>query len=72
MLEGALKREIAEEAGGKAVNYKLFDVVATNIKWEMKKDIFEDLHHIGVLYNTKIERCTLKADADGLDSNGAK
>lgn len=38
----------------------------------MKKDIFEDLHYIGVLYNTKIESCTLKADADGLDSNGAK
>lgn len=44
-----LKREIREEAGINITNYKLLDVVATNIKWEMESDLWEDLHHIGIL-----------------------
>ena len=37
--EEALKREIMEEAGINIANYKLLDVVATNIKWEMEPNL---------------------------------
>lgn len=66
-----LKRELMEEAGVKVVEYKLFQVTKTNIIWEYKKDHFEDLHHIGILYTVKIESDKLKKEPDGLDSNGA-
>ena len=66
-----LKREIMEEAGIAITNYKLLDVVATNIKWEMEPNLWEDLHHIGILYQVETNEYNLKADADGLDSNGA-
>ena len=66
-----LKREIREEAGISITSFQLFDVVATNIKWEIKPDLWEDLHHIGILYTVKTNELLLKNDADGLDSNGA-
>ncbi len=66
-----LKREIMEEAGITIDSYELFDVTATNIKWEMEKDLYEDLHHIGILYKVKTSDLNLKDDGDGLDSNGA-
>lgn len=66
-----LKREIREEAGIGITNYKLLDVVATNIKWEMEPDLWEDLHHIGILYTVETNESSLKSDADGLDSDGA-
>lgn len=66
-----LKREIREEAGIGTTNYKLLDVVATNIKWEMEPDLWEDLHHIGILYIVETNESSLKSDADGLDSDGA-
>ena len=59
-----LKREIREDL-------KLFDVTATNIKWQIKDDLEEDLHHIGILYLVEINNDKLKEDADGLDSEGA-
>ena len=67
----SLKREIREEAGIGITNYKLLDVVATNIKWEMEPDLWEDLHHIGILYTVETNESILKSDADGLDSDGA-
>ena len=67
----SLKREIREEAGIGITNYKLLDVVATNIKWEMEPDLWEDLHHIGILYTVETNESSLKSDADGLDSDGA-
>ena len=70
--EEALKREIMEEAGINITNYKLLDVVATNIKWEMEPNLWEDLHHIGILYTVDTNELFLKNEADGLDSNGAK
>ncbi len=70
--EEALKREIMEEAGVHVINDKLFDVTSTNIKWEMEKDVYEDLHHIGVLYIVNILEDKLKSDADGLDSEGTE
>ena len=66
-----LAREIKEELGISISKYSLFDVTAINIKWEMKKDLFEDLHHIGILYIVETEEINLKEEADGLDSAGA-
>lgn len=66
-----LKRELMEEIGVEGDSYTLFDVTATNIIWEMDKDLYEDLHHIGILYEVKITEFNLKKEADGLDSEGA-
>lgn len=66
-----LKRELMEEAGVKVKSYQLLDVTATNIVWEMEPDLWEDLHHIGILYLVEIENEKLRSDADGLDSEGA-
>ena len=62
--EEALKRELLEEIEAEVTSYELFDVTATNIKWEMKKDLWEDLHHIGILYSACINTDKLKSDAD--------
>ncbi len=69
--EETLRREIMEEAGINITNDKLLDVVATNIKWEMEPNLWEDLHHIGILYQVETNEYNLKTDTDGLDSNGA-
>lgn len=66
-----LKREIMEEVGVDVDDYSLLDVTSVNIKWEMEKDLWEDLHHIGILYKVSISDLNLKGDADGLDSDGA-
>lgn len=66
-----LKKELLEEANLKVVSYKLINVTATNIKWKMAEDLWENLHHIGILYQVDIEGDTLKDDADGLDFEGA-
>ena len=66
-----LKREIKEEINSTVIGAKLIDVVATNIVWQMDDNLKEDLHHIGVIYETKIIEANLKSDADGLDSLGA-
>lgn len=67
-----LKREIMEEVGINITDYELFDVTATNIKWEMEPKLWEDLHHVGILYIVDTEELNLKSDADGLDSEGAE
>ncbi len=67
-----LKREIREEAGINITDYELFDVTATNIKWEMEPNLWEDLHHIGILYIVDTQELNLKNEADGLDSEGAE
>lgn len=66
-----LIRELIEEVGVMATEYNLLDVTAVNIKWEMEKDLWENLHHVGILYNVCINSKDVKKDADGLDSNGA-
>lgn len=65
-----LKRELMEEAAVEVVNYKLLDVASANITWLMPNDVWEDLHHIGILYLVDINGDALKQDADGLDSEG--
>ena len=66
-----LKRELMEEVGVDVIKEELFDVTSTNIKWQMTNDIIEDLHHIGILYITKIQG-ELKSEADGHDSLGSR
>lgn len=67
----ALKRELMEEINGTLIDAKLLDTTSVNIKWEMEPDLYEDLHHIGILYLVNIEEKELKDDSDGLDSEGA-
>lgn len=69
--EETLKRKIREETGIEITNYRLLDVTATNIKWEMAPKLWEDLHHIGILYTVESNESILKEEADGLDSEGA-
>lgn len=66
----ALKREIMEEAGLEVIDYQLFDATSTNISWQMKENMIEDLHHFGILYIVKA-RGKIKSEPDGIDSNGA-
>ncbi len=70
--EETLKREILEEAGIHVQSFELIDATATNVKWEMEPGVYEDLHHIGILYKVIPHEYELKEDADGLDSLGAK
>ncbi len=66
-----LHRECMEEIGCEVKNEELFDVHAVNIKWQMKENLIEDLHHIGILFRVTLKQKELKKDADGLDSLGA-
>ena len=66
-----LIRELMEEINGTVLDAKLLDATSVNIKWEMQPDLFQDLHHIGILYEVEILEDKLKEDADGLDSEGS-
>lgn len=65
-----LYRECKEEIDGTIIKEKLLDVTSTNIKWKMKSDLIEDLHHIGILYIVEIKEKNIKETPDGIDSNG--
>lgn len=67
----ALKREVLEEIGQEVLNYELFDIASTNIKWKMEKDLIEDLHHLGVLYRVSIKNYNIKSEPDGFDTLGS-
>ena len=67
----ALCREVMEEAGLEVIKYQLLDAVATNISWQMDKNMIEDLHHFGILYMIKAKG-KLKTIPDGIDSNGCE
>ena len=43
-IEDALKRELLEEVGIEILDYNLFDVVSTNIKWIYKDELVETKH----------------------------
>ena len=66
----ALKRELMEEAGVTVKSYELLTATSRTFKWQMKKDVIEDLHHIGILYKVEVEEENVKEEADGIDSNG--
>ena len=48
-IEETLIRELKEEVGIDIIQYKLFDVVTTNIKWKYKNENVET-KHIAILY----------------------
>lgn len=66
----ALKRELMEEAGVTVKTYQLLTATSRTFTWMMKKDLEEDLHHIGILYQVEVEEENVKEEADGIDSNG--
>ena len=66
----ALHRELMEEAGVTVIKEELITATSRTFKWQMKEDLIEDLHHIGILYKVEIKEDKLKEEADGLDSNG--
>ena len=70
-LEG-LYRECQEEIGREVKQATLLDTTSVTFKWQMTEDTIEDLHHIGILYQVKLDNENLKEDADGLDSLGAE
>lgn len=67
----ALHRECKEEINGTVVKEQLIDATSINIKWQIKENLEEDLHHIGILYLTEIKEDILKSTPDGIDSNGS-
>lgn len=67
----ALHRECKEEIGGTVIKQHLLDTTSVNLKWKIKDNLTEDLHHIGILYLTEIKEDKLKSTPDGIDSNGA-
>ena len=66
----ALYRELQEEAGVTVIKEELITATSRTFKWQMEKDVVENLHHIGILYKVEVKEETLKEDPDGLDSNG--
>lgn len=69
--ETALKREIMEEVNVNLTDYKLINVLANNITWNIKDNYYEDLHHIGIIYLANTNDKSVKTEPDGIDSNGA-
>ena len=68
-IEG-LHRELKEEAGVTVIKEELITATSRTFKWQIKKDLIEDLLHIGILYKVEVKEDILKEDPDGLDSNG--
>ena len=66
----ALKRELMEEAGVTVQKYKIITATSRTFQWQMEKDVIEDLHHIGILYQVEVLEDTVKEESDGIDSNG--
>ena len=66
----ALHRELQEEAGVTVTKEELITATSRTFKWQVKKDLIEDVHHIGILYKVEVKEDKLKEDPDGLDSNG--
>ena len=66
----ALHRELMEEAGVRVQDEKLIDVFSNNIVWEESEELYEDLHHLGIVYRVKATG-NLKKEPDGIDSLGS-
>jgi len=67
----ALKREIMEEAGINITNFKLITTLSDNFTWEMEPDLYEDLHHLGIIYLVEADDTKLNTEGDDQDSRGA-
>lgn len=70
-IEEGLKRELIEEIGVNIKSYNLLDVYSVNVKWNIKNDLIENLHHIGILYEVSIFEKNIKKEPDLHDSNGS-
>lgn len=68
--EETLKRELLEETNCNIKDYKLLDANSVIVEW-IHHDKLESMHHIGIIYDVKIENHNIKKDADGQDSLGA-
>lgn len=68
--EETLKRELLEETNCNIKDYKLLDANSVVVEW-IHHDKLESMHHIGIIYDVKIENHNIKKDADGQDSLGA-
>ncbi len=72
--EDTLKREFQEETGINIKEFKLKQIVTNYVIWNLDKTHKEDLQHIAIIYNVKIDKKDyqkIKKEADGLDSLGA-
>ena len=69
--EETLKRELMEETGVTVTDYTLIDVQSSNLVWQVRDNLDEDLHHIGILYLVAQFEGNIKEEPDGIDSNGA-
>ena len=67
-IEDALKRELLEEVGIEVLDYNLFDVVSTNIKWIHKDELLET-KHIAILYLIKDYKNDIKENIDITEIN---
>lgn len=74
-IEEALIRELQEEVGIDIIDYKLFNVVTTNIKWNHKNELLET-KHIAILYIINKFKNDIKNTVEiteiNDDSNGAE
>lgn len=67
-IEEALIRELDEEVGIEITDYKLFDVVTTNIKWIHKNEELET-KHIAILYIINEFKNDIKENVEITDIN---
>ena len=67
-IEESLKRELLEEVGIEILDYNLFDVVSTNIKWIYKDELVET-KHIAILYLIKDYKNEIKENIEITEIN---
>ena len=67
-IETALKRELLEEVGIEALEYNLFDVISTNVKWNYKGDLIET-KHIAILYKISEFKNEIKREIEITEIN---
>lgn len=67
-IEEALIRELQEEVGIDVIDYKLFDVVTTNITWNHKNELLET-KHIAILYTIENLKNNIKETIEITDVN---
>lgn len=67
-IEEALIRELKEEVGIEILDYELFNVVTSNIKWQHKSEILET-KHIAILYKINSFNNEIKENIEITDIN---
>lgn len=67
-IEDALVRELEEEVGINVLDYELFDVVSTNVKWVHKNEDLET-KHIAILYKINKYKNDIKSNIQITETN---